>query len=124
MARNKKITENKTGLTLDAVFQLTDRIVLSEDERGIITIKEKQDHKIQSVLRSLKFRIPQHKNTELDAYGSFVFKHINGELTVEELGLKLKDHFGPVVEPLYDRLTVYLQYLEHSVQYIEQVQKP
>ncbi|MFZ2258341.1 MAG: PqqD family peptide modification chaperone [Clostridiaceae bacterium] len=123
MAKSKK-TENKAGLTLDAVFQLTDRITLSEDEAGIITVMEKQDHKIQGLFRRLKFRIPEHKKTELDDYGSFVFKNINGELTVADLGLKLKDHFGPAIEPLYDRLTVYLKYLEQSVQYIEQVQKP
>ena len=121
MARNNKQTENNTGLTLDAVFQLTDRIVLSEDAAGIITILKKQDHKIQSMFRSLRFRIPEYKKTELDEYGSFVFKNINGELTVEQIGSKLKEHFGPSVEPVYDRLVVYLQYLEQSVKYIEKV---
>ena len=121
MARTKKPTENNTGLTLDAVFHLTDRIVLSEDDKGIVTVLEKQDHKIQSMLRSLKFRIPEFKKTELDEYGSFVFKNINGKLTVEQIGSKLKEHFGSTVEPVYDRLVVYLQYLEQSVKYIEKV---
>lgn len=124
MARNKKPKENNTGLTLDAVFQLTDRIVLSEDETGIITILEKQDHKIQGLFRSLTFKIPEFKKTELDEYGSFVFKNINGELTVEQLGTKLKEYFGPAVEPVYDRLAVYLQYLEQSVKFIEKIPSP
>lgn len=118
MAQNNQQINNK-GLTLDAVFQLTDRILLSEDARGFITVLEKQDHKIQNILRRLKFKIPDHKKTELDEYGSFVFKNIDGTLTVEQLGVRLKEHFGSTVEPLYNRLTVYLQYLETSVKFIE-----
>ena len=120
MARNKK-TEKNTGLTLDAVFQLTDRIVLSEDATGIVTVLEKQDHKIQNFFRRLRFRIPQHKKTELDAYGSFVFKNLDGKTSVEELGNRLREHFGDQIEPVYDRLVAYLQYLERSAGFIRQV---
>ncbi len=114
MAKNSLKNKDR-GITPDAVFQLTDRIVLSEDPEGIVTVMEKQDHKIQTFLRRLKFRIPKYKKTELDEYGSFVLRTIDGQTTVEELGTKLKEHFGDNVEPLYDRLATYLHYLEHLV---------
>ncbi len=119
MAKNKKTAEINKGITPDTVFQVTDRILLSEGESGIITVMEKQDHKIQNALRSLKFRIPEYRKTELDEYGSFVFKNLDGNITVEQLGLELKEHFGPAVEPLYERLALYLQYLERTAEYIK-----
>ena len=41
-----------------------------QDEEGIFTILEKQDHKIQRFFRKLKFKIPMYKRTSLDEYGS------------------------------------------------------
>lgn len=120
MAKSKKTTDH-TGLTLDAVFQLADRIRLSEAESGIITVLEKQDHRIQTALRRLKFRIPEYKKTELDEYGSFIFKNIDGKTSVEGLGQTLKEHFGPSVEPVYDRLAMYLHHLEKAAGLIERV---
>ncbi|WP_330678980.1 hypothetical protein [Romboutsia sp. 1001216sp1] len=63
---------------LNIVFKINDKIDYEVNE-GVVTILEKQDHKIQQFFRKLKFKIPMYKKTELDEYGSFVFSNIDGK---------------------------------------------
>lgn len=62
--------------------------------------------------------LPRLKNPcyriRLDAVGSFIWELCDGHLTVKELGNKLKDKFKDKVEPLYDRLSLFLQNLEKN----------
>ena len=51
---------------------------------------------------------------KLDDVGSYVWELCNGKRTVKEIALGLSDKFGENVEPLYDRLTSFLQNLEKN----------
>ena len=51
---------------------------------------------------------------KLDSVGSFVWELCDGNLTVKEIAESLKDEFGDKVEPLYDRLALFLQSLEKN----------
>jgi len=55
-----------------------------------------------------------HYKVRLDAVGSSVWEFCDGCLTVKELGKRLKDEFGDKVEPLYERLSLFLQNLEKN----------
>lgn len=44
----------------------------------------------------------------LDEFGSEVWKLCDGKRTVKEIGVELKKRFGDKVEPLYDRLGVFM----------------
>lgn len=57
------------------------------------------------------FKKPLVTDIKLDEVGSFIWKHIDGKKTVLELGEKLKSHFGEKCEPIYNRLIMYLKYL-------------
>ena len=50
--------------------------------------------------------------------GSFLWPLFDGEKTVFEIGEFVKEHFGEKAEPLYERLTKYIQTLE-SYKFIE-----
>jgi Coenzyme PQQ synthesis protein D (PqqD). len=90
---------------------------VSED--GIVTILEKQEHKVQKFFRKLKFRIPEYKRISMDEYGSYVFLQIDGIKTVEAIGENLEAKYGDKANPLYERLLLFLNHLEVNCRYIE-----
>jgi len=63
---------------------------------------------ILSRMRRPYFRI------NLDAYGSFVWKNIDGHTTVYEIGSRLKTVFGESIEPVYERLAIFIQTLAQN----------
>ena len=60
---------------------------------------------------------PRWSRVELDALGSFVWRQMDGEYTVQQLGELVEVDFGEAAHPLYERLWVYLQRL-HSYGFI------
>ena len=50
-------------------------------------------------------------DVELDKMGTAVWKFVDGEKTVYEIGHKLLDTYGKECEPVYKRLSMYLRYL-------------
>jgi hypothetical protein len=65
-----------------------------------------------------KYVLPRLKRPyfkiKLDHVGSFIWEHCDGSLQVKELAKSLEDKFGKEVEPLYDRLVLFLQSLEKN----------
>jgi hypothetical protein len=49
---------------------------------------------------------------KLDEIGSFFWENCDGQSPIEEIARKHKDKFGDKVEPLYDRISLFLQSLE------------
>lgn len=88
-------------------------------ENGLIVLlKPKFKHTFFKKYIPLRFKSPYYK-IKLDAIGSYVWELCNGHLTVKELGQKLKYKFGDDVEPIYNRLALFLQNLEknHFISY-------
>lgn len=85
--------------------------------------KEKEDEKIQIIIyrdslferivRKLFFT-PEKYKIDLDEVGSFIWKHIDGEKNLYEISILLKEHFGEEAEPLYPRLTQYMNILQNN----------
>ncbi|MGL6106506.1 PqqD family peptide modification chaperone [Romboutsia sp.] len=106
---------------LDIIFKVCDGVEYEVNEVGIVTILEKQEHKIQKLFRKIKVKIPTYKKIELDEYGSSVFLAIDGNNTVEEIGKVLEAKFGEQAKPLYERLLLFLNHIDVNCKYIEQV---
>ena len=121
LRKNNRTTKKEFVNPIEVVFKLMDRIRLTEDESGIVTLWQPQDHKIQKLLRRLKLKIPEYTTLTLDEYGSFVIKQINGANTIEVIGVQLTEKFGSDVEPLYERLIPYMEYLAKNRRLIEKV---
>ncbi len=63
---------------------------------------------LQPRLRRPLFRI------NLDEFGSFVWLSCDGDTDVRSMGEQMRNRFGEVAEPVYDRISRFLQQLEHS----------
>lgn len=55
---------------------------------------------------------PKVTQLHLQGIGNFVWTQIDGERSVYDIGLRLKEKFGEDAEPLYPRLVTYIKYLE------------
>lgn len=106
---------------LNLVFKKSENIEYEVSSDGIVTILEKQDHKVQNFFRKLKFKIPMYKKMELDEYGSFIFLQIDGVKNVKELGIKLEEKYGEESYPLYERLLLFLNHIDVNCHYIEKI---
>ena len=106
---------------LNIIFKISDNLEYEVDKDDIVTILEKQDHKIQKFFRKLKFRIPMYKKIALDEYGSYVFLQIDGKKTVKDIGENLEVKYGDKAHPLYERLLLFLNHIEVNCHYIERV---
>lgn len=106
---------------LNLVFKKSEKIEYEVSSDGIVTILEKQDHKVQNFFRKLKFKIPMYKKMELDEYGSFIFLQIDGKKNVEELGIKLEEKYGEESHPLYERILLFLNHIDVNCHYIEKI---
>ena len=60
------------------------------------------------------FHRPRVSHIALDAMGSFIFRHIDGQRTVGQLAELVREEFGQEAEPLYDRLVQYMRILQNN----------
>lgn len=104
---------------LNIVFKIRPSTEYKVNENGRVTILEKQERKIQRFLRKLRVNIPLYKKTTLDEFSSEVFLLIDGKKTVKEIGECLQDKFGEKVNPLYERLLLFLNHIDVNLKYIE-----
>lgn len=106
---------------LNIRFKICEDIEYKINEDKIVTVFEKQDHRIQRFLRKLKFKIPMYKQIEFDEYSSEVFTQIDGCKTVKEIGENLEIKYGDKIQPLYERLLMFLNHIDVNCKYIQRV---
>ena len=104
---------------LNIVYKKNSGFIYEADENGIVTVLQEQNHWIQRFFRKIGFRIPKYKRVELDKFGSFIMNQVDGEKTVEEIGVLLSNEFGEEANPLYERLLLFLNYIDVDCNYIE-----
>ena len=106
---------------LSIIYKISEKLEYEVDKDNIVTILEKQDHKIQKFFRKLKFRIPEYKKISLDEYGSWILLQIDGNKNVKDLGESLEAKYGDKVHPLYERLLPFLNHIDVNCHYVERV---
>ena len=110
---------NQNDAVLNLTFMILGSLEYEVDENNIVTILEKQDNRVQRVFRKLGFKIPEYKKTLMDEYGSSVFLQIDGSKTIRDIGKSLEERYGDKVQPVYERLLLFISYLEQQFHYIE-----
>jgi hypothetical protein len=55
-----------------------------------------------------------HYKINLDKIGSLFWENCDGKRSVEEIAQRMKNALGDEVEPLYERITLFLQNLEKN----------
>lgn len=68
------------------------------------------------------FKRPKVSHITLDTFGSFVWKSMDGTRNIYEIGMLVKEEFGPKAEPLFERLVPYFQtmYRNHLIGYCKE----
>lgn len=106
---------------LNIVYKISDNLEYEVDKDNIVTILQKQEHKIQKFFRKLKFKIPGYKKITLDEYGSYILLQIDGKKNVKDIGESLEAKYGDKVQPLYERLLLFLNHIDVNCHYIEKI---
>lgn len=89
-----------------------------EIREGKVFIITEHNTKIQNFVRKLGKKIPEQSELELDEYSSFVFRTIDGNNSIYQIGQKLIEQYGEDVNPVYERLVVFIYFLRDQKKYI------
>ena len=81
------------------------------DENGNVTLHVENKGAMNRIAQIL-FKKPKVSYIHLDETGNFIWPLLDGEKDIIEIGKAVKEHFGDKAEPLYERLSKYIQTLE------------
>lgn len=98
---------------LDFIPKRNALIEWSADKKGIVTLAVKNRGFYNRVVQVL-FRRPKISYISLEEFGSFIWQKLDGEISVYEIGVLVKEHFGKKAEPLYERLCAYIKTLRRQ----------
>lgn len=96
---------------LEKVPVISPGISYTTDENGIVTL-EIENKGVFNFLAQKILKKPRISFIHLEKTGSFVWKNIDGVLSVGEIAQKVDQHFGEEAHPLYERLVKYFTILE------------
>lgn len=82
-------------------------------ENGRIEVRMKNRGLLKRVTQ-VALKKPKYTYIELDEFGSFVWEQIDGTASIYEIGQTVKARFGEKAEPLYERLSKFMQLLRRS----------
>ncbi|RLD11452.1 PqqD family protein [candidate division KSB1 bacterium] len=103
-----KKTNSKTQNVIEMIPKHNIRFETREDIVVILTPKFKNKFIVKYIMSRMK---QPNYSIHLDAYGSAVWNLMNGEKTVYAIGKELKAEFGESVEPVYERLGLFMNML-------------
>ena len=84
------------------------------DEDGIVTVTIHYTSFIDKFFVQLIWRKPDHTDIELDKFGSFVWKQIDGKNNLIQIAEAVHKKFGKEAEPLHPRIAKFFQQLEQA----------
>ena len=84
-----------------------------EDGQGIVTVD--MVHKgIFDKLAQKLWVTPKVSHVKLDRFGSFVWKQMDGNRNIIDLGVLVREEFADQAEPLYERLAEFVKMLRDN----------
>ncbi len=83
------------------------------EKNGLVEIIVPRNAILERIIRPI-FKTPKTMKIELDALGSCVWKSIDGERAVMDIGEIVKEEFGEDAEPVYERLSTYINILRNN----------
>ena len=103
----------KTGTEALNLLELVPKRIreFDVDENGVVTVKMPRFNYDWMMRHLVPRRRSPYVHTRLDDVGSFVWMQCDGETPVELIAERMRDRFGDAVEPVHDRLKVFLQQL-------------
>lgn len=84
-----------------------------EDQQGIVTVD--MVHKgIFDKLAQKLWVTPKVSHVKLDRFGSFVWKQMDGNRNIIDIGVLVREEFADQAEPLYERLAEFVKMLRDN----------
>ena len=81
-----------------------------QDDAGAVTIYVENKGPFNRLAQKILHK-PKTSQIHLEETGSFIWPLIDGKRSVYDIGLLVKEEFGDAAEPLYPRLSKYMQML-------------
>ena len=97
---------------LDFIPVINDEYKWDEKE-GIVTVHVVYKGFYHTIAQKL-FKTPKVSHIALDEYGSFVWRNIDGENSVYDIGVLVKEKYKEKAEPLYERLVQFFKILKNN----------
>jgi hypothetical protein len=112
-----RMNSNNEQISLLNLIPIQNTKWCTNDQQLVILLKPKFTNRwlVKHLLPRLKS--PNYK-ISLDTIGSFVWNSIDGEKKVDQIAEELKHQFGDSVEPVYERVGLFINSLKRS-QFIE-----
>ena len=85
----------------------------TEAKNGMVTVTMPHTGFYNRLAQKL-FHTPAFSDIDLDTFGSFIWRQIDGEQSVYDIAVRVKEEFGDQAEPLYERLVKYMQTLKNN----------
>lgn len=102
---------NKNENFLERVPKRSEKLTWKTDENGLVTL-EIENKGVFNKLFQLILKKPKVSYIHLDENGSFVWKNIDGEKSITDIGILVDEKFGEEAQPLYERLSQFFGILE------------
>lgn len=110
--RSKMAGKNKKSANyLEFVPEKNDKFDYETDADGKITIL-KENTGLMNRIFQIAFKKPRISQIHLDEMGNFIWPLMDGERDVMAIAELVREEFGEKAEPLYERLSKYIQILE------------
>lgn len=113
MARRKKIKLKKGENYLELIPVYREEAPWTINKKGIVTV-DMVHHGFYHGIAHKFFKTPSVSHIALDRFGSFVWQQIDGQRSIMEIGVLVKEKFGKEAEPLYERLSQYFMTLYNN----------
>lgn len=110
MAKREKLKLN----LLDCTPVREPDLTWTEDENGIITLHRVHNTFTDRLAQAITKKQRRQSHITLEAFGSFLWKNMDGRTTLRVLSQQLRDEFGESIEPLYPRLEKYVITLKNN----------
>lgn len=102
---------------LDKIVTRCENISWNEDENGIVTLEIENKGIYNTIFQKL-FKKPRISYIHLDEIGSYVWKKLDANTTLFEIGKVMEKELGEKASPTYERLVRYIEILNsyHFIQ--------
>ncbi len=80
----------------------------TENENGLITLHKVHTSFTDRLIHVVTKKPLRQTHIDLEEFGTFLWKNMDGRKTLRELAEMLREEFGEKVEPLYPRLNQYV----------------
>lgn len=98
---------------LDRIYKITDGLHWNISDEGVVVV-DMENKGFTNIVAQKFFKRPSVSHIKLEGMGSFIFTKIDGNRSVYDIGLLLKEEYGDSAEPLYERLSVFMKHLESA----------